>query len=269
MPPDYKSLLKKITLRFILPLSFIVVFLVWCFLTPAGLLGKLDAIGYAVCHRIVQRSFMLDDRPLPLCARCTGMHLGVLFGLFYLTRQGKRGSLPSLKFLIFFIFCLLLFSLDGINSYINLIGIFPALYTTENWMRLFTGAFLGIAMAGVLYPIFNQSIWVDWIPEPVLSQWKQMAALILIGISLFMLVLSENPIFLYPFAILSTLDVMLVLTLIYTIIWVMITRKDNTMRGFNDLKWYLLAGLLTALVQIGIMDFSRFSLTGTWNGLLS
>src|SRR4030067_1376746 len=65
-------------------------FLGWLFNTPPGLLGKADAIGYAVCHRIDLRSFHLGDRTLPLCARCTGMFLGALVGLVYQAVIGKR-----------------------------------------------------------------------------------------------------------------------------------------------------------------------------------
>ena len=38
-----------------------------------GILGHADEIGYAVCHQIDLRSFHIGDRPLPLCARCSGM----------------------------------------------------------------------------------------------------------------------------------------------------------------------------------------------------
>jgi hypothetical protein len=57
--------------RGLLIIAFIAVLLAGLWATPPGLLGKADAIGYAVCHRIDLRSFHLGDRQLPLCARCT------------------------------------------------------------------------------------------------------------------------------------------------------------------------------------------------------
>ncbi len=45
----------------------------WWLGTPPGLAGKADAVGYAVCHRIADRSFHVDGVQLPLCVRCTGM----------------------------------------------------------------------------------------------------------------------------------------------------------------------------------------------------
>ena len=54
-----------------------ILLLVWLYLTPPGLFGKADAIGYSVCHQIDLRSFHIGERQFPLCARCTGQFLGV------------------------------------------------------------------------------------------------------------------------------------------------------------------------------------------------
>ena len=71
-------------------------FAAWMYLSPEGALGKLDAIGYAVCHRIDARSFHIDDRQLPLCARCTGEFYAAGVALiFQVFVSGKRSKLPS------------------------------------------------------------------------------------------------------------------------------------------------------------------------------
>ena len=51
------SLLWKI----LLVLAAVIIVTVWLAKTPDGLLGKADAIGYAVCHRIDARSFHLES----------------------------------------------------------------------------------------------------------------------------------------------------------------------------------------------------------------
>src|SRR5512136_1841670 len=85
-------------LKIILKIFFILLvsssLLAWLELTPPGLLGKMDAIGYAVCHQIPGRSFFLSERQLPLCARCSGMYLGACIGLLYFFKGGKTGGLP-------------------------------------------------------------------------------------------------------------------------------------------------------------------------------
>ena len=39
-----------------------------------------------VCHRLPERSFWWRGKPLPVCARCTGVMLGQLLGLTALIR---------------------------------------------------------------------------------------------------------------------------------------------------------------------------------------
>jgi hypothetical protein len=69
--------------RYLVVAALILVFIGWLLETPSGLFGKLDAIGYAVCHRIPERSFHIGDYQLPLCARCSGMYLGAVTGLVF------------------------------------------------------------------------------------------------------------------------------------------------------------------------------------------
>ena len=70
--------------RWLVPLAAVLAIAAWIYIAPPGILGKADAIGYAVCHRIDERSFHVDGRQLPLCARCSGMYLGALLGLVVL-----------------------------------------------------------------------------------------------------------------------------------------------------------------------------------------
>jgi hypothetical protein len=69
-----------------------IILILWLIATPPGLWGKADAVGYAVCHRIAIRSFHLESKQLPLCARCTGQYLGAIIGLSYLGVFSKRRS---------------------------------------------------------------------------------------------------------------------------------------------------------------------------------
>ena len=48
-----------------------------------GLLGKLDAVGYAVCHRLDSHSLHVGSLQLPLCARCTGEFNAAAIGLIF------------------------------------------------------------------------------------------------------------------------------------------------------------------------------------------
>src|SRR5512136_2998113 len=58
--------------RWLVPIAALVALAVWIYIAPPGLMGKLDAIGYAVCHRLDSHSLHVGSLQLPLCARCTG-----------------------------------------------------------------------------------------------------------------------------------------------------------------------------------------------------
>jgi membrane-associated HD superfamily phosphohydrolase len=73
-------------------ITFLLILFAWLLNTPPGILGKADAIGYAVCHRIDLRSFHMGEIQLPLCARCSGMYLGAMVGLIY---QWVIGLVPA------------------------------------------------------------------------------------------------------------------------------------------------------------------------------
>ena len=90
---------KGLTIKFFLVMFTAIITYFWLDFAPDGLLGKMDAVGYAVCHRIDERSFHLGERALPLCARCSGMQLGALMGLAYQSLWGRRGKFPPAKIL--------------------------------------------------------------------------------------------------------------------------------------------------------------------------
>lgn len=239
---------------------------VWLVETPAGLLGKLDAVAYAVCHRIPSRSFFIGDRPIPLCARCTGMHLGAFIGLVYHFFRGKRGKMPPIWIFGILAVFLMAFGFDGVNSYIQLFPGVIGLYQPQNWLRLLTGTGLGLGLSIILYPTFNQTLWMDWRPEPALANWKQFGLLLLTALAVDALTLTNIPLILYPLAIISSLNVLIILGTVYAILWTLIFQKENKYSHFRETWPILLGGFTTALIQILLMDFGRYLLTGTWEG---
>ena len=263
-------------LKVAVPVLAAVILLAWLIYTPPGLFGKMDAIGYAVCHRIGSHSHFMGDRQMPLCARCSGMHLGALLGLIYQFRYPKRGGMPSRKILIVLGVFLLIFGLDGANSYLTLgretgsaiplLANISPLYEPQNWLRTLTGLMLGLGISALLYPVFNQTLWKDWNPAPALSTWKQLFVLMGLALVLEAAILSGNVLLMLPLAILSSLNVLIVLGMIYTIVWAMVLKRENVFTVFSQTWVLVLFGLTTALLQIGLMDYGRFWLTGTWGG---
>lgn len=77
-----------------------------CFLAGLAVAPVLEARGIAsaqllrdvygsVCHRLPARSLWFGDRPLAVCARCTGLYLGGASGLFLAWLFPALGSLAG------------------------------------------------------------------------------------------------------------------------------------------------------------------------------
>lgn len=261
-----KPIKKTAAWRWALFALAIIITVVWLFLTPEGVLGKADAVGYAVCHRIEERSFHIGERPLPMCARCSGMFLGAVLGMVYQAVQGRKGKMPPVIASILFGLLALAWVLDGSNSFLMLVPSISSVYTTQNWTRLVTGTGMGLAISAILLPSFIQTMFRDWEDVSPFSNWKQVAGLLLSAAVLDVLILLEVPWVLYPLSLLSAAGVLTLLIMIYSMVWVMIFNKDNTYDHFNQLYMPLVAGFITALLQVGFFDLARYLWTGTWNG---
>ena len=236
--------------------------------SPPGLLGKADAIGYAVCHRIDLRSLHLGDRQLPLCARCTGTFLGTIVGAVLLVcfGRGRSAVWPSRWILAVLGLTVVAWGLDGANSYLSLFPRFPHLYPPQNWMRLTTGTFMGMSMAAVFLPAVNQSLWKTPSPVPVIQNLREFILYFLPAPLLIGLVLLENPIILYPLAVLSTMGILFLLTGAYSALLLVVFRREGLSETWRDAWPVVAGGLALAFLQIYIIDAVRYHLTHTWGG---
>jgi uncharacterized membrane protein len=244
---------------------------IWLVSTPPGLLGKTDAVGYAVCHRIGSHSFYLGDRPFSLCARCTGQYLGFLWGyLVQLVWAKKRSGFPRRWTIAWLTVLALFYLLDGLNATIYL---YPSLsrwllYQPSNSLRLFSGLGMGLVISAILYPLFGQAVWKDQAPEPAVADVRVQLMMLAGVLALAGLTLSGNPLILYPLILLSTGGLLVLLTILYGVIWILLTHRENSFSSWDELRWFGLGGFSTAMLQIALFDLVRFWLTGTWSGLL-
>ncbi len=230
---------------------------------PGGVLGHADLVGYAICHRITERSFVIGGVQLPLCARCTGTYLGALsgFAVMYLLGRRRAANLPPVHILVIFVGFVAIMGFDGVNSYLTLFPGLPHLYEPQNWLRLTTGTFEGIALAGVVLPIFNQTMWADATGERALRNVRELGVVMLGGIAMILIVLAEPPLLLYPLAILSSGSVLWFITLINSFMATIIARRENRASSWRQAAPMLLVGLALALVELSVIDFGRAYLT--------
>ncbi|MGV8049906.1 MAG: DUF2085 domain-containing protein [Anaerolineaceae bacterium] len=239
----------------------------WLWLTPAGFWGKLQAIGYVVCHQLEEHSFFLPDHQFPLCARCTGLYLGVLLSLAFQLLQGRKGKFPPIGVLIVLALLFLGFALDGTNSLLQKLPGIEELYQPQNWLRLLTGMGAGICIGAVLAPMINQTLWANWQAVSSLDTWFKTVALLFLAGMLTLGILFDVPWLRYLAAVLSGLGVFVLLSLIYTLLAVIILKRENLYQHWRELLLPALLGIFTAILQISLTDLLRFLITDTWGAL--
>lgn len=242
----------------------------WLSLTPPGILGKADAIGYAICHRIAERSFFAHDHQQPLCARCTGIYLGVLAGLGFFAGRGRAraGRLPRLR-VIGVLFALgALYAIDGLNSYLSIFEAYTPIYQPHNTLRLVTGTAFGLMLITIVWPVFNSTIWRA--PQPVapVTSVKELGGLLLAALGLSLPVLVDSAPLRLILGLASVGGVVLMFGVIGTVLFLVVTRRENDLSRWRDLLVPALAGLVFAISVIGAIDLGRYLLTGTWDGFM-
>lgn len=257
----------RTTIWLVLGLAVLIIGL-WLLGTPSGVHGKADAVGYAICHRIPSRSFEVNGRPLPLCARCTGIYLGVMTGLTVYAASGRlrNSRLPQIRILAVLMLSAVAIGIDGVNSYLSLFEAYHPVYHPNNTLRLITGVYAGLAMITFVLPVFNAAAWRSPQDEPPLRNLKELAALILIGMLVTVVVLLELPALLLFFGLVSAVGVVLMFGIVGSVLFMMITRRDSTLIHWRDLIMPALAGLVFAIIVIGGIDLLRYTFTGTWEG---
>ena len=106
-----------------------------------------NQIGSLICHQLPSRTIYLEGLPLPVCARDTGIYLGIFTGTVFIMFMKRFDSDKPPGVFISVLLCILMLPMviDGIGSYTGLIE-------TNNNIRLVTGAFFGLPIPFFLLP---------------------------------------------------------------------------------------------------------------------
>ena len=235
----------------------------WIALTPPGFWAKIRMIGYAVCHQIPGHSFFDAEHQFPLCARCTGMYLGSLLGLEFTWLQGKRSGFPPVWVWAIFAVFFLSFAFDGINSAIGLLPGLKQVYPSQNWLRLATGLGMGLAMGSLLAVAFTQAIWKDALDSKIFAQGRYFLTMVLAALLAGSLVLWGPTLVKQFLMIVSTMGVVVMLTLIYSVPASLLFFGQSKVYNYQSLYLPLLIGFLLTTLQLGGLAYLRFLITGT------
>lgn len=241
----------------------------WLLYTPAGLWGKMQGLGFAVCHQSPTHSFHFHDQSMPLCARCTGLYLGALIAiLMQLRRRNERlNAFPKPFFMILFGLFLAALAVDGFNSlFADKFGL--NLYQTQNWTRLLTGLGVGWAMGALVGPALHQTAWRSSTDAPFFARPLQMLWLVLFSAVPAAGLLLGIDILTALIAIITALTVPFFLSILHMLLILMVTFKENTFDSWQQLLPYWLGGVIVAFLQIYVFSWARVAAFGSWEPFL-
>jgi uncharacterized membrane protein len=242
-----------------------IVLLGYLLVPPLAPLEKVNLIGYTICHQIPDRSFHLAEHRLPLCARCTGTYLGVAIGFASIALLGRwrAGEMLPTWMIVVVVGFIAAMGVDGLNSYLYLLTGHAYLYLPQNWLRAATGSLNGIALSMIVMPVFNYTLWAQPQEErPLVNGWELLGTVAVAAVVV-AVVQSEPGWLLYPVALLTTVGVLWMLTLVNTMILLIVLRRDSQARTWRDALASLSMGLTATLIELTVMGTVRYLLTGT------
>jgi hypothetical protein len=156
---------------------------------------------------------------------------------------------------------IVLWGIDGLNSFLSLIPDAPHLYEPHNSLRLITGVLQGLALSIIVYPIFSFMLWRETVNARVVHSWRELGYFLVSAALLVWIVQTVAEFLLYPVAVLSVLGVLVMLTLVNTMIVLVVLRRDGKAEGGREALPFLLLGLLAALLEIGALGLLHFALS--------
>jgi uncharacterized membrane protein len=226
-------------------------------------LDILSLFGGGICGQIPGHSFIIGGSQLPLCARCTGTYLGVLLGFLGLAalRRWRASGLPPNEVSASLVSFIILWGIDGLNSFLALLPKAPHLYEPHNLLRLITGTLNGLALSIIVYPIFNFVLWREADTNRVIRNWRELGYLLIPTALLVWIVQMQASFLLYPVAALSILGVLVILTLINTMIILIVTRRESKAESWSGAILPLLSGLLATFLELSALGWLHFALT--------
>jgi len=136
----------------------------------------LNFLGHGLCHQIPERTLAAGGLYFPVCARDTGIYLGLvgtvlIIALLYLRRPQRPGGLPPWPVAALALLLFAPMAYDGVTSYLHL-------RETTNTIRFLTGFGAGAAV-GIFVACALTSLWQRVNDEDrVLGDWRLLAVLL-------------------------------------------------------------------------------------------
>jgi hypothetical protein len=206
-----------------------------------------------------------DPVQLPLEARDFGIYVGFLVTWAYMGLLGraKAKGMPPASILLTLLLFVGVMGIDGVNAFLYDLQVVPHLYTPRLELRLATGLLCGVAFAGFLVPVVNYALWRENDIRPVIANWKQFLGALALMVILYLINASGIGLFYYPIAIVTSASVVILIALINLVFVLSLFRQEARAVTWRDTLNPFAAGVVLALVELGLMSLLRYAVLGT------
>ncbi|MFF2446865.1 DUF2085 domain-containing protein [Neobacillus sp. NPDC058068] len=204
----------------------------------------LHFFGRAICHQMEDRSLQASGETLSVCARDTGIYIGIFSTLTYLHlfKRKAKITIPSIKMSFFLLLLMVPLMIDGLGSYIHL-------FESNNIRRLVSGTSFGFVLPYFLYPLLSAKS-LEASSEPVIKHGRDLFAPLFISCGLGGLIFWEwLPFYLLDGFIILTVIVWFSLCASFLFSWLERVRLKSAFSIFCGLTFLSILSLLHDLVS--------------------
>jgi predicted membrane protein DUF2085 len=206
---------------------------------------------------------------MPLEARMYGIFAGFLITwlLAAALKRGRAVLTPPPWLLVLFIALIAVMGFDGLNATlydVNSLGLMvPYLYAPRLDLRLATGLLSGIAMAGILLPVVNYTLWRDHDLRPIFSTVPDLATLLVWTGVIYALVVSGSGLFYYPTSLLGVLGVIAMIGALNVVLLLSFFPRRAAARSWRDALNPFTAAIFLSALELGFLSLLRYLVLGT------
>jgi uncharacterized membrane protein len=169
-------------------------------------------IGSAFCHQLPERSYMIGDLQMPLCARCIGIHVGFLLSSILVWTGARRFSsaMPGKK-------TLAVLGAMAITGFLAALLSYAGIGGSDNLSRTISGLLIGTSIPFVAVPLLNHILFPGRNGHVMFANYKDWALLLsAFAIGAVLILLSESSIAI--FYLTSVLGIIGMIVLSFTIL---------------------------------------------------
>jgi uncharacterized membrane protein len=232
-------------------------------IAPGPFAQKLSAVAYGLDPQRPSHTYAVGGALLPLEARKMGMFGGFLLTYLLLLACGhvRSASFPRRRVLIVLTAFIASMAVDGGNATLYDLGL-PHLYAPMLRLRLATGILMGVAMAGILLPAINGSLWLAIRETPVLSTTREFIGALVLAGGLFLTVDAGPGILYYPLGMLGVAGLAAELTLINLVFVLVLGRRVGSADGWRAALPLAMASFILSVCELAVMAVVRYITLG-------